>query len=371
MLKDQPGALQLITDWLEQGNDQAAVCLDAHGIVIGWLAGAEEILGYAPEEAIGRHIALIFNDEDRAKGLPDYEIKVAASDNFAENSRWHVRKDGTRIWVSGTMSAVRGADGEIAGFVKLMRDQTDQRAHLERFENEVAELGDARQKTHLFLKTLGHEIRNPLGVLGNTHMILQRLAGDDRTRKAVDHLGSQISLLRRLADDLMDVSRLELGKVELTRERIDLREMLRNAEHDFLEPARNKNITLKTLFPPAELPVEVDRARIMQVILNLLNNAIKYTPRGGTVWLQGTVEGDEAVCRVQDTGIGIYPPVLPQIFELFSQAPEARDMSGGGIGVGLALVRQLVELHGGTVQARSSGLGKGAEFLFRLPLAKS
>jgi signal transduction histidine kinase len=113
--------------------------------------------------------------------------------------------------------------------------------------------------------------------------------------------------------------------------------------------------------------VSVDRARIQQVVLNLLNNAIKYTHTGGSVWVRALEEGNEVVCRVQDTGIGIFPPVLPKIFDLFTQAPEGEDMRGGGIGVGLALVRQIVDLHGGTVQAKSPGLGKGSEFSFRLP----
>src|SRR5206468_2110599 len=114
-------------------------------------------------EVLGKHIALIFTEEDKAKGFPEFELKVAARDNFSEDSRWHVRKDGIRIWISGTVTPIRSEAGEIAGFVKLMRDRTDERAHLERFENEVTQLGEARSNTHQFLKTLGHELRNPLG----------------------------------------------------------------------------------------------------------------------------------------------------------------------------------------------------------------
>ena len=368
MLSDQPRAGDLIVQWLDQATDHAAVFLDPAGVVIGWLAGAETILGHTATEAIGRHIAFIFTDDERAKGFPDYELRVAAHDNFSEDSRWHVRKDGTRIWASGTVTPIRSPAGAIVGFVKLMRDRTDERAHLERFENEITELGDARNRTHQFLKTLGHELRNPLGVLANTQTILSRLVTEDRARRAVEHLGTQIHVLRRLADDLMDVSRLELGKLELERKPMDMREVLEAATASFRDAARHKSIELETLLPPGQLMVAADAARIQQVVLNLLGNAVKYTPVGGHVWIKATQEGDEVVCRVQDNGIGIHPPLLPKIFELFTQAADAREMSAGGIGVGLALVRQLVELHGGTVQARSAGLGKGSEFSFRLPV---
>jgi PAS domain S-box-containing protein len=367
-LQHQPKAASLASLWLEQGTDHAAVFLDAAGVIVGWMAGAENILGFSAEDAIGRHIALIFTDEDKAKGFPDYELKVAAEDNYCEDSRWHQRKDQTRIWVSGTVSSVKSPGGEVLGFVKLMRDQTDQRAHLQRFENEVSELGDAREKTHRFLKTLGHELRNPLGVLSNTHLILSRMVTDDRARRTLDQLGNQVQVLRRLADDLMDVSRLELGKLELQRQPTDLRDLLLAAANSFEGASRHKSIKLECLLPPSPLMVDVDVERMQQVVLNLLGNAIKYTHVGGSVWVKSTQEGNEIVCHVQDTGIGIYPPVLPKIFDLFTQADDAREMSAGGIGVGLALVRQLVELHGGTVQAKSSGLGKGSEFSFRLPL---
>jgi PAS domain S-box-containing protein len=370
MLPDQPRAAALISSWLDQGSDHAAVFLDPAGVIVGWLAGAELILGFTPEEALGKHIAMIFTPEDRDKGFPDYELMVAARDNYSEDSRWHQRRDGTRIWVSGTVSSVKSRDGQVQGFVKLMRDQTDQRAHLERFEAEVAQLASARQRTHQFLKTLGHELRNPLGVLNNAHMILARLVTDERGRKTLDQLAGQVRVLNRLADDLMDVSRLELGKLELDRKRVDLGLLLQEAARNFDDAARHKSITIETLLPPSPLWVEVDPARMQQVVLNLLSNAVKYTPVGGHVWIKATQEADEIVTRVQDDGIGIYPPVLPTIFDLFTQASEARQLSAGGIGVGLALVRQLVELHGGTVQARSSGLGKGAEFVFRLPVPK-
>jgi PAS domain S-box-containing protein len=370
MLSDQPAAADLVSRWLDQAIDHAVVLLDPRGIVVGWLAGAETILGFSAQEAMDRHIAFIFTEEDRAKGFPDHELKVAVRDSHAEDSRWHVRRDGTRIWITGSCTAIRSRDNAVLGFVKLMRDMTDHREHFERFENEVAEMGEARDKTRVFLKTLGHELRNPLGVMSNTHHILKRLVTDERASKVVDQLGRQLGVLRRLADDLMDVSRLELGKMSLERRRIDMRIVLQEAVQAVQETAAQKSHRVELLLPPSELPVDVDPARIQQVVLNLLGNAIKYTPDGGSIWVQATQEGNEYICRVQDTGIGIHPELLPKIFELFTQAPEGKDLAGGGIGVGLAMVRQLVELHGGTVQAKSPGVGKGSEFVFRLPAAE-
>lgn len=135
----QPEAAALISLWLDQASDHAVVVADPAGIIIGWMGAAELLLGYTAQEALGQHIALIFTGEDRSKGYPNYELKVAAEDSHAEDSRWHQRKDGTRIWVSGTAVAVRSAAGEVLGFVKIMRDMTDQRAHTERFENEVSQ----------------------------------------------------------------------------------------------------------------------------------------------------------------------------------------------------------------------------------------
>jgi PAS domain S-box-containing protein len=353
--------------WLQQSRDHAVIALDPAGIITEWLAGAETVFGFPPEEAVGRHIALIFTDEDRGKGYPDYEMKVAAEDNFSVDSRWHVRKDGTRIWVTGSVASVREPAGALVGFVKVLRDMTDQRAHTERFEREVSQLGQAREQTRTFLRTLGHEIRNPLTVLSNGSVILERLVQDPRATRTLQQMSTQVGVLKRLADDLMDVNRLELGKIKLDLQRVDLREALEQSVADMQLLATEKGLGLEAVLPPSALMVDADLARVQQVVVNLLNNAIKYTPAGGMVWVRASQEGDEIVCRIQDTGIGIPPAVLPRIFELFTQADEGESMREGGIGMGLALVRQLVELHGGSVQAKSPGAGKGSEFSFRLP----
>lgn len=318
MAHSHPGKLDgrgLLQRWLQTSKDQGVIVLDRHGVILEWLAAAEEILGYSAQEAVGHHIAMIFTHEDKSKGYPDHELRVAASDRYSEDSRWHVRRDGTRVWVTGSVSAVRDpGETEVLGFVKMIRDVTDQRIHVERLENEIA-----------------------------------MLKAGQAPREAAD-----------------DPEPLPL---RLERARVDLRDVLERVADAMASRAAAKSVTLQPLLPPVPLWVMADAARLRQAVTHLVDNAIKFGNRGGYVWLSATEEGDEVVCRVLDDGLGIFPPVLPRLFELFSHEGETAGDRGRRGGTGLLLVRQLVELHGGTVQAKSAGLGKGAEFSFRLPRA--
>lgn len=364
---DKGGLLQ---HWMRASKDQGVIVLDRHGVIVDWLAAAEEILGYTVQEAVGHHIALIFTDEDRSKGFPDHELSVAAHDRYSEDSRWHVRRDGTRIWVTGSVSAVRApADREIQGFVKVIRDVTHERTRTERLEHEITTLAAAREADRKFLRRLGHELRNPMSVIAATTGVLERVTQDERGRKALVLLGQQLGVLRTMADDLSDVARPQPGAIQLELARIDLRDVLHEVA-GLMEPlAAEKSVRIEVVMPPSPLWVRADAARIRQVAVNLVGNAIRYNRQGGHVWMVGNVEAHEALCRVMDDGLGIFPPVLPRLFELFSQEADAEERRQRGTGMGLVLVRQLVELHGGTVQAKSAGLGKGAEFSFRLPSA--
>ncbi len=365
--KADPRALQLLALFAQQSKDHALICMDPQGTVVGWLGVAEEIFGYRADEALGHSVARIFVPEDRAKGLDRYELQLAAMNSRSEDDRWHMRKDGTRIWVTGTVTAIRDDGGALLGFVKIVRDRTDLRSRVETIELQAAALRDSRDRTHLFLKTLGHELRNPLGPVTNAAHIIGRLSTDAHVLNALQIISRQVAVLTRLADDLMDISRLEAGKVELELKRCDLRKLLTDAARSLANAASLKQITLSTVLPQGPLMVDIDESRFQQVVLNLVGNSIKYTPEGGTIWLKATQAGTEVLVKVEDTGIGIAPEMLPRIFELFTQAHVGADMVPGSLGVGLAVVRQIVELHGGTVQARSAGAGKGSEFTVTLP----
>lgn len=364
-----PEGQAFLSAWLEETVDHALLLLDEGGVVRGWLGAAEHLLGYPADQAIGRPVSFIFTAEDREQHLDRHELEMARRNGRSEDDRWHMRGDGTRVWMTGVVTALHRPDGSVRGFVKVMRERTDLRTQVERLETTAEQLRQARERTHEYLRTLGHEIRNNLAPIQNALNIIHRTSRDERGMAATRLADNQLDVLKRLADDLMDVVRLEAGKMQLHKTRIDLRELLASSAQSLQDEAAKREVRLDAVLPIAPLWVDADVPRLQQVVLNLLTNALKYNRRGGKVWISTSREAEDVVVRVQDTGIGISAQVLPELFELFTRAPGAEDVAPGGLGVGLALVRQLVELHGGTVQARSAGVGKGAEFSVRLPAA--
>ena len=354
----------LVQGFLAQTREHAVICIDLDETISAWLGGAQEIFGFTEAEIVGRHCSVLFTTEDKALELPRHELEVARRDGRSEDDRWHVRRDGVRIWVSGAVQAVRDSQRQVIGFVKVVRDRSDLHTRLEAAENKI-------ERTRTFLRTLGHELRNPLAPLQSAVAILQRTNTDPRGGRAVQIMETQLASLKRLADDLVDITRLDVGKVEMDLKTTDLCRMLKEACAAFDPQAREKGLDLQSIVPGSALYVNIDPQRFQQVILNLLSNALKYTPAGGRIWLKATQEADQVLVRVEDDGMGIPPDRLPRLFELFSREPDAQDLAPEGLGIGLAVVRQVVELHGGHVEARSSGLGKGAEFTVRLPAARS
>jgi PAS domain S-box-containing protein len=360
-----PDVRELLELALPSMKDYAVILADPDGIVVAWLAGAEEVLGYPAGEIVGKPLSTIFVAEDLDRGIPDYELNVARHRGAAQDDRWHLRKDGSRIWVSGMLTGIRDESG-IRGFVKTLRDRTDARMGSEARLNRLAAAEAALDSTKDFLRTLGHELRNPLGAIKNIAYILGR--SDDSQLKGFSGIvGNQVALLERLASDLLEIARIEHQNVDLRLVDVDVTELVKEEAGARLYEAAEKGVTLETLAPANPVKVRADRDRLRQAVGNLLANALKYTPRGGTVWLKAVDTPDECVIRVQDTGIGIAPDMLPRIFEMFTQEQRAREVAPSGFGIGLAVVREIVRMHGGTVEARSGGIGKGAEFAIRLP----
>lgn len=345
--------------------DYGVIVTDPEGTVVRWLAGAEQVLGYSAGEMIGKPLSTIFVSEDLDKGVPEYEFEVARHRGTAQNDRWHLRKDGSRIWVSGTLTAMSDAAG-IRGFVKVVRDRTDTRMGAQARANRLAAVEAALASTKGFLRTLGHELRNPLGAIKNIAYILARSA-DSQLKGFSGIIANQVGILERLASDLMEVSRLEQQKIQLRLEEIDAAQLVREEVQARQYEAVKNEVELQAIFPAHPLTLWADRDRLRQALGNLLANALKYTPRGGTVWVKTSEDADDVLFRIQDTGIGIAPDVLPQIFELFTQEQRAREVAPGGLGIGLTIVREIVAMHGGIVQARSGGVGKGSEFTIRIP----
>ena len=529
---------------IEGVQDYALFLMDPSGQVSGWNAGAERLLGYAAEEIIGKPLSQFYTPEDRLTGKPEQELETARTAGRASDDNWLVRKDGSRFWASGLITALQ--NGSLQGYVKVLRDLSERRqakeqiarslerekqqtarlvqvaaasltihsalsvdsvlqviteearriidthqsvssmtvneqwaqainaislsdkyaqwrtydakpegsgiyavvcrinkpmrltqAELEahpawrRFGKEVAnhpplrgwlaapfvgrdgrnlgliqvsdkvdgsdftaddeailmqlayiasvaienarlydDLREADRRKDEFLATLAHELRNPLAPIRNALEIM-RLAGTSgaAAEQVRTMIQRQLTQMVRLVDDLLDVSRITRGKIELRKERVELAAVVASALETGRPLIEASGHELTVTIPPEPIPLDADLTRLAQVFSNLLQNAAKYTEQGGHVWLTAERHGGEVVVKIRDTGLGIPAEMLPRIFEMFIQVDRSLERSQGGLGVGLTLVKRLVEMHGGSVEARSDGAGMGSEFTVRLPVA--
>jgi PAS domain S-box-containing protein len=353
---------------IEGVKEYAIFLIDGKGRIVSWNPGAERLLGYAEAEIVGKDYSCLFTPEDALRGEPEQEMQTALKAGHSEDVRWHVRKDGTRLWGDGVVSPLKDDDGNVRCFAKVLRDRTDQKEHEELLRHRAEALADADHKKNIFLATLAHELRNPLAGVVNAMNILRLLSKDNPALEyPVKIIERQAYNIRRLVDDLTDVARINAGKVQLRKERVELAVVVQNAVEATRSFVESRKHQLSVSLPQAPIYLEADPSRLQQVLANLLSNAARYTGEGGQITVSGTVQGNEVVVRVRDTGIGIAPEMLPRIFDLFTQVDPARDQTQAGLGIGLTLVKNLVELHGGSVQARSDGVGKGSEFTIRLP----
>lgn len=363
-LREVRERLQIILDSI---SDHALITSDTKGIITGWNPGAEQIFGWTPEEALGQPTALIFLPEDRLTGAHEAEMQTARQQGKAADERYHLRKDGSRLYVSGVLSPLYDIDGQLLGYVKVARDLS------ERQQMEEA-LRDAARRKDEFLAMLAHELRNPLAPIRNVLQLLHLTSeGDEMLSQSVALMSRQVDHLVRLIDDLLDVSRISRGKIELRRERIDFVALVRQAVGATRPLFDEHHRQLHVQLPSVSLYLNGDATRLTQVVTNLLTNGVRYTGEGpngepGQVWLSVEPAEGMARLRVRDNGIGLAPDHLEAIFELFVQVDNSLARSQGGLGLGLTLVRRLVEMHGGRVEARSPGLGQGSEFLVQLPL---
>jgi PAS domain S-box-containing protein len=349
---------------VEGVKDYAIFMLDPDGYITSWNAGAERIKGYTAHEIIGRHFSDFYPKEQIDRGWPEYELERAREDGRFEDEGWRLRKDGTRFWASVVITALFTESGVLWGFAKVTRDLTE-RKRLEALEV-------AGQRMIEFLAMLAHELRNPLAPIRNAVYMMQLKELDDPELKwARDVIDRQVTQLTRLVDDLLEVSRVTSGSIRLHREQMDVGKILMRAVESSRPLIDARKHRLEVVMPRVPLMVEGDLTRLTQVFVNLLNNAAKYTPEGGHITLSAERKKDLALVRVRDTGVGIPRESLKKIFELFAQGERTLDRSEGGLGIGLTLVRQLVEMHGGDVQGFSEGPGKGSEFVVELPLVAS
>ena len=358
---------QLLSLLAQQSKEHAFILLDADARVVWWSPGAEYIFDRGSSEMVGQPLAKLFTPEDVEKGIPDQEIKLALNLGKAEDDRWQIRPDGSRFWANGMLVALRDQNENLLGFGKILRNRTDLWEQLEALRNQVESLAAADKKKNNFMATLSHELRNPLAsICTAVELIGRAVSANDHVDASLKLIDEQLKFVRRMLDDLLDVTRISTGKVRLNMQPVMLHEVVEKAVEAARPWIEERCQKMQVIGPWSSIVMQGDPDRLHQVFLNLLSNAAKYTPQRGSIWVKVTTEGDEAVVRVTDTGVGITHEMLPRIFELFTQVET--QLSHGGLGIGLALVKDFVALHGGSVQVRSEGVGKGSEFMVRLPL---
>ena len=369
--------------------DYAIFMLDPNGNIATWNKGAERIKGYRPDEIIGSHFSRFYSEEDIANHKPERELEIARTQGSVEDEGWRLRKDGTRFWANVVITAVFDRTGELRGFAKVTRDISDRkeaeetrRALLEQREARVqaeeerrrAEASyrvsqEANRAKDDFLMTLSHELRTPMtAILGWSRMLPSMSPDDPMFHEAVMSIVGGAQLQARLIDDILDVSRIVSGKLRLSPETMEVARVILNAAEAVNATALAKTITVTMSLPPTLGVIVADPTRIQQVIWNLLNNALKFTPRGGKVEVSARRTASQVQISVTDTGEGIDPQFLPHIFEPFRQAESPQTRVHGGLGLGLSIVRYIAEGHGGNVSAESEGRGKGTTFTVNLPV---
>ena len=346
----------------------AVITTDIEGKVTFLNPMAEMMTGWKTAEASGQPLEKVFNtiNEDTrkpARNPVDRVLRDGVVVGLANHSAL-IGKDGTERSIEDSAAPIRNTTGRISGAVMVFRDVTQRR----RAEKALKE---ADQKKDHFLAILAHELRNPLVPIRNGLQILN-LAGNDLTtaENARAIMDQALNQLVRLVDDLLDVSRITTGKLKLRKERVELAAVVQSAVETTRPLIDEQGHHLSVRLPATSILLDADPTRLAQVFSNLLNNAAKYSEQGGQITLAAEPVGHEVIVRVTDRGIGISADHLPRIFQLFAQVETASDRSQGGLGIGLSLVRGLVEMHGGTIEARSGGPGRGSELIVRLPQAK-
>ncbi len=357
--------------WLQTENSPLAVIeWNRDYQVTRWGGTAEAMFGWRAEDVIGRRIDelnIVVEDDWPVVRETMRKLSAARGRHVVSSNRNYTR-DGRVIACEWYNSIVTDRDGGLASVLSLVLDVTERRQMAEERRRLLEAVQQSNRIKDQFLATLAHELRQPLGALSTAVGILRLSPDSEASERALRVAGRQLEFFARIIDDLSDLSRIERGKIALARDRLDLCQVLQAAidvnEHLFHSRAQRLDRTL----PDQPLPIEGDPARLQQVFSNLLDNASKFTPRGGTIHVNASAEQDRVAVTVRDQGRGISPDQLSIIFEPFAQGEHR---VGEGLGIGLAVVRQLVELHHGNVTAASAGENCGSEFVVTLPLLRS
>jgi PAS domain S-box-containing protein len=341
--------------------DYAIYMLDPEGVVTSWNAGAQRIKGYQRDEILGKHFSRFYPPADVEAGKPWEELATARRGGRSEDEGWRLRKDGTRFWARTVLTALHDAQGHLRGFAKVTQDLTERR--------HAQDLEQATRNMSEFIAVLAHELRNPLAPIRNAVQLMARAPADDPSQKTLRELVDRQSRhLARIVDDILDIARITRGSLAIDLAPVDMADVTRRAVEMTAPLVEASQHHLSVELPDRPLLVRGDLHRLTQVLGNLLNNAARYTPRGGRIGVKTASEDGYAVVKVVDNGVGLDPALRSKIFDMFVQGRSSLERVGGGLGIGLALARKLAELHGGALEAHSEGRGRGAEFTLRVPL---
>lgn len=346
---------------VEKVSGYAIFLLDCEGVIRTWNPAAAVMKGYHKDEVIGCHYRLLYTDEAKQEHHPEHNLQMAAEYGTFQEEAWRQRKDGSVFWALVEIIAITDNSGSVSGFCKLVRDITERR----RME---VELRDANRRKDEFLAMLAHELRNPLApVSAAAAMLALGNLDAGSAKKASQVIIRQVKHMTELVDDLLDVSRVSRGHIILNMASLDIKAIISGAIEQVRPLIESREHTLTIKLTPKKAHVKGDEKRLIQVISNLVNNAAKYTPPGGVISVELSATENDVHVDISDNGLGIHPDVQRVIFELFEQAERSPDRTAGGLGIGLALVRSLTELHSGNVTCHSDGLGCGSRFTVYLP----
>ena len=362
---------------VEGANEFAMILLDADGRITSWSPGAERLLGYTERQAIGQSGEILLPPERREEEWRE-ELEEARKTGKSAEDRQHTRRDGSEFWGSGVLHALYDLNGNISGFVKILRDdsvrkeQEDAQGKTIRAERRARR--DAEWATGMrdrFLAVLSHELRTPLSsILLWSQILSDKNLSEEQRQQGLAALQISAESQKQLLDELLDTSRIASGKIQLQPRPTDVGELISTTVEMMQPSAQTAGIAVEMDLQPSRLVSLLDPDRIRQVLTNLLTNAIKFNSAGGSVSVRLRTTPQEIHLQVSDTGQGIAPEFLPEIFEPFTQQEREATRSLGGLGLGLAISRQLVQLHGGSIRASSPGIGQGSRFQVRLPYTR-
>lgn len=366
---------------IDSALDYAIITLDDKGIVTSWSSGAKQLTGFDEADALHQHVRMLYTPEDRAQEAPEKDLARAAASGRADNAGWRVRKDGSRIWASGSVMRLQhhsslhdpshplSIDAGVHGYLLMTQDLTNQRLSEEQREITLQRLQQADNRKDEFLAIAAHELRNPLGVLLNGIEMMSRMAERDTVeQRPLELMQRQGLRMMRLLSELLDSNRIARGEIELVKHRMPLAALLEESVELSRVALEVGGHQLVQAIDTDEMIIEGDSMWLIQVFANLLTNAAKYTPQGGCIRLIARRQSLDAVVEVQDNGIGIAAARRAKVFDLYAQADSLGSNSASGIGLGLALARRLVERHNGCIEVNETAEGVGACFTVRLPL---